>query len=84
MKHILETNWPSWVLILVSLGIGITMSGRLPEQIPVHFDVSGNADGYASKALALTLFPSVAFLVVLLVMSLLKLAIRTQLMLECR
>ncbi len=74
MTQILKANWPSLALIILSAGIGIFMSHNLPAQIPVHFDISGQPDNFASKTFALSFLPGLAFLVVFVVSVLLKLS----------
>ena len=48
-----------WIVPTVMIGAAIIVSlfsyERLPEQIPIHWDLNGNVDNYAPKALALSL-----------------------------
>jgi uncharacterized membrane protein len=74
MKNTLKSNWPSLGLILISIGVALAMIGALPAQIPIHFDVAGNPDGYTSKVVAMAVLPSIALLVVFLVPGLLKIS----------
>ncbi|MBI9095957.1 MAG: DUF1648 domain-containing protein [Sphaerochaeta sp.] len=41
------------LVCLMPLILSAILYDRLPEQIPIHFDVAGEADNYASKALAM-------------------------------
>ena len=45
------------IIALLPCIAGIYLWDKLPEQMPMHFDINGNADGYASKAFAVFGFP---------------------------
>ncbi len=55
-------NWkrelPMLVLIVAGFVVSMVLWSRLPEQVPVHFTVRGEADGYASRVVGLLLMPS--------------------------
>ncbi len=42
----------SLLLTLIPLFIGLALWDKLPDQVPIHFDVHGNVDNYASKEFA--------------------------------
>jgi uncharacterized membrane protein len=42
--------------------LGMLLAPGLPEQMPVHFDIHGQPDGYANKYFVLSLLPAVALL----------------------
>ena len=46
------------IIMLVPMAIGLLLWNRLPEQIPSHWDINGNIDGWSSKAFAVFFFPS--------------------------
>ena len=46
----------SFVIVLPAL-LGAFFWNSLPEQIPTHFGIDGQADGYSSKLFALVAFP---------------------------
>lgn len=56
-----------WILplgmVAVALIISVAVYGRMPDQVPVHWNVRGEVDGYAPKALALFLLPAVMLIV---------------------
>ena len=56
MKMIKTTYITSFVIVLPSFAWGIFWNS-LPEQIPTHFGIDGQADGYSSKLFALVAFP---------------------------
>ena len=46
----------SFVIVLPAL-LGAFFWNALPEQVPTHFGIDGQADGYSSKLFALVAFP---------------------------
>ena len=57
----IKKNLPKLIITslvtLIPILIGLILWGRLPDQIPVHWDINGNADGYGTKAQAVFLMP---------------------------
>ena len=47
----------STIVCLVPIALTLILYKKLPEQVPIHFDINGNPDNYASKAVAGFLFP---------------------------
>lgn len=47
----------SSIVIILPMIIGLCMWNILPDLIPVHFDINGNPDSYASKAVAVFALP---------------------------
>ena len=45
------------LLALLPIGAGFLLFDRLPEQLPIHFNEEGVADGYAEKTTAIILVP---------------------------
>lgn len=45
---------------VIAAAISVAVYDRLPEMLPIHWDAHGVADGFAPKALALSLFPLTA------------------------
>ena len=45
------------LLTLVPVLIGLVLWNQLPEQVPIHFNIQGEADGYSGKAFAVFGFP---------------------------
>lgn len=52
-----KTIWLTCSVCLVPLILGVLMYNKLPNQIPIHWNMAGEVDGYASKAIALFLLP---------------------------
>ena len=46
------------VVMLIPMVIGLLLWNRLPEQIPSHWDINGNIDGWSSKAFAVFAIPA--------------------------
>lgn len=51
-------------LIIVAVwGWGLTQLPELPEHMPIHFNASGQADGFTGKTFAVSVIPVIALLV---------------------
>lgn len=46
------------IVLLLPILIGLLLWNRLPDQIPSHWDVNGEVDGWSSKAFAVFFFPA--------------------------
>ncbi len=53
----------SSLLCLLPMIIGAIFYRELPEQMPIHWDINGNVDGYASKFFALFGLPMIMFMI---------------------
>lgn len=64
MKNI---NWKKetviWILLLAPFIYALIIWNRVPEQVPTHFNMEGEADDYSSKAFALLVLPATNILV---------------------
>ena len=49
LKKNLKTDWPLLLLIALSLALGIYVYPMLPDQVPSHWNFSGEIDGYSSR-----------------------------------
>ena len=47
----------STLVCLVPIALTLVLYDKLPSQVPIHFDMNGDPDNYASKAVAGFLFP---------------------------
>ena len=45
------------IVLLIPILIGLILWNQLPEQIPSHWDINGEVDGWSSKAFAVFFFP---------------------------
>lgn len=45
------------IIILIPILVGLALWDRLPEQVPVHWDINGAVDGYAAKVQAVLAMP---------------------------
>ena len=48
----------SFLVCLVPILLTLSLYDKLPDRVPIHFDMNGQADNYASKAVAGFLFPA--------------------------
>ena len=59
----IKKNWKSLliasVVILLPILAGLILWDQLPEQIPYHFNISGDVDGWASKTFAVLAMPTI-------------------------
>jgi len=60
--------------VVISLTIASSFINQLPEQLPIHFNTNGRADGYGTKFFALLFLPSISVLTVLFTSTLLRVA----------
>ncbi len=58
IKKNLKTLILTSVITLLPIIAGLILWDKLPEQMPMHFDINGSADGYASKPFAVFGFPA--------------------------
>lgn len=45
----------SLLVILLPMGLGLFLWNQLPDQVPIHFGLNGQADNYAGQGLLLSL-----------------------------
>ncbi len=45
----LRLDWPSILLVIASLAAGALVYPHLPEQVPSHWNIYGEVDGYSSR-----------------------------------
>lgn len=50
-------KWIPAVLILATLAFSIAVFGRLPERVPIHWNVTGEVDRYGSRRMGAFLIP---------------------------
>ena len=66
-KKLTKKDWVTMVvttaLTLLPIIFGLAVYGRLPEEMPVHWNGAGEVDGYASKAMAVFGMPAFLALV---------------------
>ena len=59
----IKKNLPKLIITslvtLIPILIGLILWGKLPDQIPIHWDINGNVDDYGTKAQAVFLMPLV-------------------------
>lgn len=57
----------SVVVLSAAVGVSLYAIGRLPERVPIHWNIHGEADGFGSRTMLLVLTPSIlAGLIVLM------------------
>ncbi|GLH62496.1 SdpI family protein [Parageobacillus sp. G301] len=53
----MKKHWYFFLLSIISVGISLWAYPRLPEEVPIHWNFSGEVDGYASKLFAVLFGP---------------------------
>lgn len=49
MGQQLRADWPAILLILASVVAGVLVYPHLPDQVPSHWNIKGEVDGYSSR-----------------------------------
>ena len=66
-KKLTKKDWVTMavttVLTLLPILFGLAVCGKLPDEMPIHWNAAGEVDGYASKAVAVFGMPSFLALV---------------------
>ena len=62
MKKINKEFLMTTLMIALPMVIGVIFWNQLPEKIPTHFGIDGQADGYSSKLFTLFAFPALFLL----------------------
>ncbi|MBX3019339.1 MAG: DUF1648 domain-containing protein [Bdellovibrionaceae bacterium] len=67
MKALLRPSIPALLLTVLSFALPLLFWKQMPEQVPIHFDIQGQADREAPKAVGLFILPGLSlFLIVLM------------------
>jgi uncharacterized membrane protein len=52
-----KSEWPSLLLIGLSIVMAIYFQGAFPEQVPTHWNLAGEVDGYSGRVFGAWLLP---------------------------
>jgi uncharacterized membrane protein len=55
----MTNRWIGLGMIAIATVFGIAVMNELPERVPIHWNISGQIDGYADRAVAVWLTPVV-------------------------
>ena len=58
IKRNVKTLILTSLVLFIPMVIGLILWNRLPEQVPSHWDIHGNIDGWSSKAFAVFAIPA--------------------------
>lgn len=61
MKESLQKEWPILVLLLAPFITSVIIWDLVPETVPIHFNIYGEADDFGPKWIILLLLPGIAF-----------------------
>lgn len=62
MKRLKEMGFTT-IVCLLPIIFGIALYDRLPDALPIHFDINGNPDDYGSKAFTIFGIPAIMALI---------------------
>lgn len=48
-----------FIIVLISIGLAVWAYPSLPEQVPIHWDASGHANGFSTKLVGVSIMPKV-------------------------
>lgn len=48
-RSVIINEWIAWTLLAGMIVYGLIMWTKLPDQIPIHYNVNGEADGFGPK-----------------------------------
>ena len=61
-----SVDWISWALLAVMVAVSAVAWSKVPDQLPVHWNLQGQADSFASRDFALAVLPLVGAALMLL------------------
>lgn len=56
----MTSRWIGLLLIVATTVFGVAVMNQLPERVPIHWGISGQVDGYASRTFAVWFMPVVS------------------------
>ncbi|BDG43284.1 SdpI family protein [Saccharococcus caldoxylosilyticus] len=59
----MKKHWYFFLLIIISAGFSLWAYPQLPEKVPIHWNFSGEVDGYSSKLFAVFATPVLMMLI---------------------
>lgn len=62
-------EWPAWLMLVALWGFSLWALGRLPGRVPIHWNISGQVDGWGSPLMACLPLPAIATGVYLLILA---------------
>lgn len=57
MNYNIKKEWPLLVIVAIPLIAAIMIYSHLPEQVPIHWNIRGEVDNYASRAFGAFFLP---------------------------
>lgn len=73
MNQFLKKDWASLLVVIAGFVVITYFYNKLPETIPTHFNLKGEADGWGNKSIFLSVFPITMIIVNLLTFFIYKL-----------
>ncbi|MFD1954777.1 SdpI family protein [Paenibacillus thailandensis] len=58
----MKTKWWTWIMLAAGIAAGLIVYPDMPDRLPVHWGISGEADRFADKTAGLFLLPGIALL----------------------
>ena len=60
ISSLVRREWPHWVILGALFAASIAVWSRVPEQIPMHWNIRGEVDGTGGRLEGLLLLPMIA------------------------
>ncbi|MEQ8525130.1 SdpI family protein [Gracilimonas sp.] len=62
ITNILKKEWPVILLLLAPFAVSLLLSDQVPDTVPTHFNLQGEADDYGPKWVILYMLPAIGIL----------------------
>ncbi len=61
--NIFKKEWPILLLLLAPFAVSLIVSDQVPDTVPIHFNLQGEADDYGPKWMILYMLPAIGLLI---------------------
>ena len=65
MLKTMKKEWPILILLLAPFVVSLILSDRVPDTVPTHFNLQGEADDYGPKWIILYMLPALGLVIYL-------------------
>lgn len=60
-----KKKWVPYLVLVLMLALGAFFLTKMPEQVPIHWNIKGEADGYGSRLFFVLLLPVLTLIILL-------------------
>jgi uncharacterized membrane protein len=68
-RELLKMDWLAWLLMLLPFAVLAAIWNRLPDELPMHWNIHGEADRYGAKGFEVFLLPIISVGIYLLLLA---------------